>query len=154
MKHLTDSTCSATKVQSQTDLDAQLAERLMLEEQEAAVREYDGRGRGPGAQQQQQHLPYTPRQNPRRRSGEIPSDAPLQEQFHDFIAPRRDQPQPSGTSAGGGGGGINTAELQEQFSKMADSELRCTSSVYRYLTRTYLLDWQLERKHSTASLPK
>ena len=100
----------------------------MLEEQETAAREYGWQGRGPRGQQQQ--LPYTPRQNPRRRSGEIPQDASLQEQFREFMSPRRAQPA---STSGGGGSGINTAELQDQFNKMADSEL--LRPVHRRLTR-------------------
>lgn len=124
---------------SQTELDAQLAERLMREEQDAAAREYEAasaRGRSQQQQQQQQNqgLPYQPRRTSRRRSGErLPAPPPepsLQDQFRDFISPRRD-PQSevgregTGGPSAGGSGGINTAELQEQFSKFADSKSSC-----------------------------
>ncbi|KAF8322219.1 hypothetical protein DL93DRAFT_2072093 [Clavulina sp. PMI_390] len=123
--------------QAQTDLDAQLAERLMLEEEDAAAREYEAySSHGRGRQQQQGQrtdVPYMPRQRAPRRSSEGARNDPLQDQFRDFISPRQDGDRnTSATSPGGGrggGGGINTAELQEQFNKFADTGKKTFSNI-------------------------
>lgn len=122
----------------------------MLEEQNAAAQQYEAQAQGRN-QQQRQNLPYTPRQNTRRRSGEIPPELSLQEQFRDFLSPKRDRTKQTapaaaaGGSAGGSGvGGIDTAELQEQFNKFADSTSESTHLLmHSYRIRILALpSWQ------------
>lgn len=113
----------------------------MLEEQQAAAYEQAHSQSHPSNNLQypsQQNLPYVARQNTsRRRSGDFPPPATsnepsLQDQFRGFFsAPRRDgagtgtgtsPPGNNNSNAGGGVGGVNTAEIQEEFKKIAESE--------------------------------
>lgn len=108
---------------NQTDLDEQLAHRLMLEEEENAAR--SGHPPPGGQGQGQIQVPYQPRQR----------------------APRRGPPPPqgggypvptgaSGTGQGQGGmgtgtwSGIDTAQVQDQFSKMAETGRKTFSSFF------------------------
>lgn len=101
--------------QSQTELDEQLAHRLMIEEQEAEARQYDQRSNA--------NLPYVPRSSAPRRSGERPrpQDGGLQDQFRDFISPRRSNPT-TPPNATPGASAAGTSDLSEQFNRIADSE--------------------------------
>jgi hypothetical protein len=101
-------------------LDEQLAHRLMLEEQQAALsqQEYN---------QQGGNLPYQPRTNAPRRSSERPplGEPSLADQFRDFISPRRPNNPQQADSQQGPGAAANASntgnELSDQFNKIADS---------------------------------
>ncbi|EJU04347.1 hypothetical protein DACRYDRAFT_20909 [Dacryopinax primogenitus] len=97
---------------NQTELDEQLAQRLMLEEEENAARS----GRAIPGGQSQIHVPYLPRQNAPRR-GNPPQDGEY---------------RTSGTGQGQGGtwGGVDTAHIQDQFNKFAESGKKTFSSLF------------------------
>ncbi|KZT58926.1 hypothetical protein CALCODRAFT_494417 [Calocera cornea HHB12733] len=108
----------AIQSQHQTDLDEQLAHRLMLEEEENAARSGNPSSGGQG----QIRVPYQPRQRAPRRA------APPQGGGYPVST------GPSGTGQGGMGtgawSGVDTAQIQDQFSKMAETGKKTFSSFF------------------------
>jgi len=101
--------------QSQTDLDEQLAQRLMLEEEENAAR---------SGQQGQIQVPYQPRQRAPRRNVALPPQGggyPI------------DTGLPGVGTGGMGQGtwsGVDTAQISEQFGKFAETGKKTFSSLF------------------------